>query len=153
MNKVTHEPRWQEASSSYLRALTWVITIGSLPSFFLTKRMSNKSAFFVQRAHPYRAFLRNHTRTNLTGSHNYRAVTSTFQTCSRTYRTINPHLYTSSTTSEGSTQLPLLHQTCSWNYRTVNQSITGIYNSYHHLQHERSLRSYSFVVVISNTQS
>ena len=31
---------------------------------FLTKNMSNESAFFVQRAHPYRAFLRNHIRTN-----------------------------------------------------------------------------------------
>ena len=31
---------------------------------FLTKNVSNKSAFFVQRAHPYRAFLRNHIRTN-----------------------------------------------------------------------------------------
>ena len=31
---------------------------------FLTKSVSNESAFFVQRAHPYRAFLRNHIRTN-----------------------------------------------------------------------------------------
>ena len=31
---------------------------------FLTKNVSNESAFFVQRAHPYRAFLRNHIRTN-----------------------------------------------------------------------------------------
>ena len=31
---------------------------------FLTKNISNESAFFVQRAHPYRAFLRNHIRTN-----------------------------------------------------------------------------------------
>ena len=30
---------------------------------FLTKNMSKESAFFVQRAHPYRAFLRNHIRT------------------------------------------------------------------------------------------
>ena len=30
----------------------------------LTKNMSNESAFFVHRAHPYRAFLRNHIRTN-----------------------------------------------------------------------------------------
>ena len=27
---------------------------------FLTKNVSNESAFFVQRAHPHRAFLRNH---------------------------------------------------------------------------------------------
>ena len=33
---------------------------------FLTKNVSNKSAFFVQRAHPYRAFLRNHIRKNFT---------------------------------------------------------------------------------------
>ena len=31
---------------------------------FLTKNVSNESAFFVQRAHPYRAFLRNYIRTN-----------------------------------------------------------------------------------------
>ena len=31
---------------------------------FLTKNVSNKSAFFVQRAHPYRAFLRTHVRIN-----------------------------------------------------------------------------------------
>ena len=31
---------------------------------FLTKNVSNESAFFVQRAHPYRAFLRNQIRTN-----------------------------------------------------------------------------------------
>ena len=30
---------------------------------FLIKNVSNESAFFVQRAHPYRAFLRNRTRT------------------------------------------------------------------------------------------
>ena len=30
---------------------------------FLTKNVSNESAFFVQRAHPYRVFLRNRTRT------------------------------------------------------------------------------------------
>ena len=33
---------------------------------FLTKNVSNKSAFFVQRAHPYRAFLRNYIGTNIT---------------------------------------------------------------------------------------
>ena len=31
---------------------------------FLTKNVSNDSAFFVQRAHPYRAFLRTHIRIN-----------------------------------------------------------------------------------------
>ena len=31
---------------------------------FLTKNVSNESAFFVQRAHPYRAFLRIHIRLN-----------------------------------------------------------------------------------------
>ena len=31
---------------------------------FLTKNVSNESAFFVQKAYPYRAFLRNHIRTN-----------------------------------------------------------------------------------------
>ena len=31
---------------------------------FLIKSVSNESAFVVQRAHPYRAFLRNHIRTN-----------------------------------------------------------------------------------------
>ena len=31
---------------------------------FLTENVSNKSAFFVQRAHPYRAFLRTHIRIN-----------------------------------------------------------------------------------------
>ena len=31
---------------------------------FLTKNVSNESAFFVQRVHPYRAFLRTHIRTN-----------------------------------------------------------------------------------------
>ena len=31
---------------------------------FLTKNVSNESAFFVQRAYPYRTFLRNHIRTN-----------------------------------------------------------------------------------------
>ena len=30
---------------------------------FLIKNVSNESAFFVQRAHPYRVFLRNRTRT------------------------------------------------------------------------------------------
>ena len=33
---------------------------------FLTKNVSNESAFFVQRAHPYRVFLRNRIRTNFT---------------------------------------------------------------------------------------
>ena len=33
---------------------------------FLVKSVSNESAFFVHRAHPYRAFLRNHTRTKFT---------------------------------------------------------------------------------------
>ena len=33
---------------------------------FLTKNMNNESLFFVQRAHPYRAFLRNHIRMNFT---------------------------------------------------------------------------------------
>ena len=42
---------------------------------FLTKSVSNEVAFFVQRGHPYRAFLCNHIRTNFT--------------CSRTYRTVN----------------------------------------------------------------
>ena len=37
---------------------------GSLSSPFLTTNVCNESAFFVQRAHPYRAFLRNHIRTN-----------------------------------------------------------------------------------------
>ena len=32
---------------------------------FLTKNVSNESAFLVQMTHPYRAFLRNHIRTNL----------------------------------------------------------------------------------------
>ena len=32
---------------------------------FLTKNVSNESAFFVQRAHPYRAFLRIHIRIKL----------------------------------------------------------------------------------------
>ena len=32
---------------------------------FLTKNVSNESAFFVQRAHPYRPFLRTHIRTNI----------------------------------------------------------------------------------------
>ena len=31
---------------------------------FLTKNVSNESAFLVQIAHPYQAFLRNHSRTN-----------------------------------------------------------------------------------------
>ena len=31
---------------------------------FLTENVSNESAFFVQRAHPYRAFLRTHIRIN-----------------------------------------------------------------------------------------
>ena len=31
---------------------------------FLTKNVSNESAFFVHRAHPYRAFLRIHIRIN-----------------------------------------------------------------------------------------
>ena len=31
---------------------------------FLTKNVSNECAFFVQRAHPYQTFLRNHIRTN-----------------------------------------------------------------------------------------
>ena len=31
---------------------------------FLTKNVSNESAFFVQRAHPYRAFLRTHIGIN-----------------------------------------------------------------------------------------
>ena len=31
---------------------------------FLTKNVSNESAFFVQTAHPYRAFLRTHIRIN-----------------------------------------------------------------------------------------
>ena len=33
---------------------------------FLTENVSNESAFFVQRAHLYQAFLRNHTRTKFT---------------------------------------------------------------------------------------
>ena len=82
---------------------------------FLTKSVSNKSAFFVQRAHSYRAFLRNHIRTNCTPS----------------------------TTSGLSTQLLLLHQesqlvlwtteqsfhlqTCSHTYRAVTSSLYLIY--------------------------
>ena len=31
---------------------------------FLSRNVSNESAFFVQRAHPYRAFFRTHIRTN-----------------------------------------------------------------------------------------
>ena len=37
---------------------------GSLSSLFLTKSMNNESASFVQMGHPYRAFPRNHIRTN-----------------------------------------------------------------------------------------
>ena len=42
---------------------------------FLTKSVSNEFAFFVQRAHPYRAFLRNHTRTKFTASATTRGST------------------------------------------------------------------------------
>ena len=38
---------------------------GIIALTFLTKNVSNESAFFVQREHPYRAFLRTHTRTNI----------------------------------------------------------------------------------------
>ena len=38
---------------------------GSLSSPFLTKSMNNESASFLQMGRPYRAFLRNHIRTNI----------------------------------------------------------------------------------------
>ena len=73
---------------------------------FLTKSVSNESAFFVQRAHPYRAFLRNHIRTN------FRVPTAFTVPTALTGHTVPtaPTASTSSTAStpsEGST-LPVL---------------------------------------------
>ena len=42
---------------------------------FLTKSVNNEFTSLVQKTHPHRAFLRNHTKTNFI--------------CSRTYRTVN----------------------------------------------------------------
>ena len=110
---------------------------------FLTKSVSNESAFFVHRAHPYRTFLRNHTRTKFTASattggstqllHPSRlALITTEQshhlysfycfydikrvnyTCSRTCRTIN--LFSK---LQSSHYIPLVLSTCSWNDRIV----------------------------------
>ena len=41
------------------QSASWIIALT-----FLTKNVSSESAFFVQRAHPYRAFLRTHIRIN-----------------------------------------------------------------------------------------
>ena len=51
------------------QSASWIVTLT-----FLTKSVSNESTFFVQRAHSYRAFLRNHIRTNFTCSRDYRTV-------------------------------------------------------------------------------
>ena len=74
---------------------------------FLTQSVNNESTFFVQRSHPYRAFLRNHIRTNFACSRDYRTV----NLCSKLVlitKEQSLHLYTSSRTSGGSTQLLLL---------------------------------------------
>ena len=94
---------------------------------FLTKSVSNESAFLVQRAHPYRVFPHNHTRTKLTASattigstqllhpsrlalitteqshhlycfYCFYAIERVNYTCSRTYKTIN--LFSTENTTE-----------------------------------------------------
>ena len=65
MNKVIHEPRWQDAYSSYLHSLTLIIPNGyreSLSSHFITKRVNNESVSLVQKLPTYRAFLRKYIR-------------------------------------------------------------------------------------------
>ena len=65
MNRVIHEPRWQDAYSSYLHSLTLIIPNGyrkSLSSLFITERVNNESVSLVQKLPTYRAFLRKYIR-------------------------------------------------------------------------------------------
>ena len=65
MNKVIHEPRSQDAYSSYIHSLTLIIPNGyreSLSSHFITKRVNNESASVDQKLPTYRAFLRKYIR-------------------------------------------------------------------------------------------
>ena len=65
MNKVIHEPRSQDAYSSYIHSLTLIIPNGyreSLSSLFITKRVNNESASVDQKLPTYRAFLRKYIR-------------------------------------------------------------------------------------------
>ena len=60
MNKVTYQPRWQEAFYPSLQESAQGITNrhrGSLPSLFLTKSVNNESAFVMQKGIPTLNFL------------------------------------------------------------------------------------------------
>ena len=80
---------------------------------FLTENVSNESAFFVQRAHPYRAFLHKYIRAE--GQLNGTAI----------LRNHTRTKFTASATTGGSTILvlePMEQSTYSLNYRAVTTS-------------------------------
>ena len=65
MNKVIHEPRWQDVYSCHLHSLTLIMPNGyreTLSSLFITKRVNNESVSLVQKFPTYRAFLRKYIR-------------------------------------------------------------------------------------------
>ena len=96
---------------------------------FLTKSVSNESAFFVQRTHPYGAFLHNYIRTKFTAPTAPTAPNASTASIA-------------STPSGGPTILvlePIEQSTYSLNYRAVTTSLSSLINLF--LERQNSLSS------------
>ena len=95
---------------NHRRLSQWVVWI--LVLTFITKSVNNESASFVQKAHPYRAFLRNHIRTSSQSSFGSHSSQSPYTSHSayRSENSYNSHSTYRSKSSDGSQSVPLVNQ-------------------------------------------